>query len=117
MSSSLRSRSSTSKQRGAAMSSRLIPPKPGAIALTAATIPSTSVVARQTGNASTPPNSLNSMAFPSITGSAASGPMSPRPRTAVPSVTTATVCCLIVRCQTFSGSSAIAFETRATPGV
>ena len=42
MSSSLRSRASISKQRGAEMSSRLIPPKPGAIARTAATISSTS---------------------------------------------------------------------------
>ena len=117
MSSSRRSRSSISKQRGAEMSSRLIPPKTGAIAFTAATISSGSFVARQMGKASTPPNSLNSIALPSITGSAPSGPMSPRPSTAVPSLTTATVCCLIVRFQTFSGSAAIAEETRATPGV
>ena len=99
------------------MSSRLIPPKPGAIATTAATISSTSVVSRQIGHASTPPNSLNSNALPSITGSAASGPMSPSPSTAVPSVTTATAFCLTVRFQTFAGSSAIAVQTRATPGV
>ena len=36
MSSSRRSRSSTSKQAGAAMSSRLMPPNPGAIALATA---------------------------------------------------------------------------------
>ena len=42
-------------------------------------------------DASTPPNCLNSTALPSITGIAAAGPMSPRPSTAVPSVTTATV--------------------------
>ena len=36
-------------------------------------------------------NALNSTHFPSITGIPASGPMSPKPRTAVPSVTTATV--------------------------
>ena len=35
-------------------------------------------------------------ALPSITGNAPSGPMSPRPSTAVPSVTTATVLRLIV---------------------
>ncbi len=99
------------------MSSRLIPPKPGAIAATAATISSGSFVARQIGHASTPPNSLNSIALPSITGIAASGPMSPRPSTAVPSLTTATVLLLIVRFQTFAGSSAIAVQTRATPGV
>ena len=54
-------------------------------------ISSTSVVARQIGTASTPPNALNSTALPSITGIAAAGPMSPSPSTAVPSVTTATV--------------------------
>ena len=111
------SRLSISKQRGAEMSSRLMPPKPGAIAVTAATISSGSFVARQIGHASTPPNSLNSIALPSITGIAASGPMSPRPSTAVPSLTTATVLLLIVRFQTFAGSSAIAVQTRATPGV
>ena len=37
-----------------------------------------------------PANFLNSTALPSITGLAASGPMSPRPSTAVPLVTTAT---------------------------
>ncbi len=116
-SSEVRSRSSISKQRGAEMSSRLTPPKTGEIASTAATIPSTSVVARQIGKASTPANSLNSIALPSITGSAASGPMSPRPSTAVPSLTTATVFRLMVRFQTESRSSAIAWQMRATPGV
>ena len=99
------------------MSSRLIPPNTGAIAITVRTISSTSFVARHTGHASTPPNSLNSTALPSITGRAPSGPMSPSPRTAVPSLTTATVFCLIVSDQTFEGSAAIADETRATPGV
>src|SRR5918997_71657 len=89
MSSSRLSRSSISKQRGALMSSRLMPPKVGAIALTVATISSGSLVLRQIGKASTPPNSLNSIALPSITGMAASGPMSPSPRTALPSDTTA----------------------------
>ena len=117
MSSDARRRSSISKHRGAEMSSRLIAPKPGAIAVTAATISSTSVVARQIGQPSTPANSFNSIALPSITGIAASGPMSPSPSTAVPSETTATVLRLIVRLHAFSGSSAIASETRATPGV
>ena len=99
------------------MSSRLIPPNTGAIAITVLTISLTSFVARHTGHASTPPNSLNSTALPSITGSAPSGPMSPSPSTAVPSLTTATVFCLIVSDQTFEGSAAMADETRATPGV
>jgi hypothetical protein len=94
-----------------------MPPKPGAIASTVATIRSVSLVSRQIGQASTPPNSLNSWALPSITGIAAAGPMSPRPSTAEPSVTTATVLRLIVRFQTVSGSAAIAWQTRATPGV
>ena len=38
-----------------------------------------------------PPNRLNSAALPSITGSAAAGPMLPNPSTAEPSLTTATV--------------------------
>ena len=91
MSSSSLSRSSISKQRGAEMSSRLMPPKLGASRTTVSTISSTSVVSRQIGTASTPPNCLNSTALPSITGIAAAGPMSPSPSTAVPSVTTATV--------------------------
>ena len=91
MSSIALSRSSISKQRGAEMSSRLIPPKLGASRATVSMISSVSVVARQIGTPSTPPNCLNSTALPSITGIAAAGPMSPRPSTAVPSVTTATV--------------------------
>ncbi len=117
MSSSFWSRSSTSKQRGAAMSSRLMPPKAGAISFTVSTIFVGSLVSRQIGKASTPASSLKSMALPSITGMAASGPMSPRPSTAVPSVTTATVFCLMVRVNARAGSSLIARHTRATPGV
>ena len=84
-------RSSISKQRGAEMSSRLMPPKLGASRTTVSMISSTSVVARQIGTPSTPPNCLNRTALPSITGIAAAGPMSPRPSTAVPSLTMATV--------------------------
>ena len=75
-------RSSISKQRGALMSSRLMPPKPGEIASTVATISSGSLVLRTIGKASMPANSLKSMHLPSITGMLASGPMSPRPSTA-----------------------------------
>src|SRR5665648_1032482 len=52
------------------------------------TMSSTSLLFMQRGKASTSPNSLKRTHLPSITGIAASGPMSPRPRTAVPSVTT-----------------------------
>ena len=62
------SRVSMSKHRGAEISSRLIPPKTGAMAFTIATISSASLVARHTGNASTPANSLKMSALPSITG-------------------------------------------------
>ena len=117
MSSSAFRRSSISKQRGAEMSSRLMPPNVGASALTIETISSGSLVSRQIGKASTPPNSLKSIALPSITGIAAAGPMSPRPSTADPSLTTATVLRLIVYWKAFSGASWMAMQTRATPGV
>ena len=96
ISSSFFSLSSISKQRGAEISSKLIPPKVGAIAFTAATISSGSWVERQMGNALTSPNSLKRTHLPSITGIAASGPILPRPRTAEPSDTTATVLALRV---------------------
>ena len=86
------------------------------MARTVATISSGSLVSRQIGKASTPPNSLKSIALPSMTGMAARGPMSPSPSTAVPSVTTATVLRLIVYWKALSGSSRIASQTRATPG-
>src|SRR5215213_6007109 len=117
MSSSSFSRSSTSKHRGAEMSSRFIPPNAGARFLTVSTIASVSLVSRQMGNASTLANCLKSAALPSITGIAARGPMSPSPRTAVPSETTATVLRLTVRLKALSWSLAIARQTRATPGV
>ncbi len=117
MSSSSRSRSSISKQRGAEMSSRLMPPNVGAISFTASTILSGSWVSRAIGKASTWANSLNSIALPSITGIAASGPMSPSPSTALPSVTTATVFFLIVNSKALARSAAISVQTRATPGV
>ena len=88
---SLLSSSRMSKHLGLEMSSRLIPPKEGAMSLTVSMIFSGSLVSRQMGTQSTPPRYLKSMAFPSMTGMAASGPMSPRPSTRVPSDTTATV--------------------------
>ncbi len=62
-------------------------------------------------------NRLNSAALPSITGSAAPGPMLPRPSTAEPSVTTATLLPLMVSRETSSGFSYSAMLTRPTPGV
>ena len=108
---------SISKHRGALMSSRLMPPNPGAIRTTVSTMSSTSVASRQIGTASMPPNSLKSTALPSITGREAAGPMFPRPSTALPSVTTATTCDFHVRSWTSSGFRSMAVQTRATPGV
>ncbi len=99
------------------MSSRLTPPYAGAMRMTVSTISSTSLVSRQIGTASTPPNSLNSSALPSMTGKAASGPISPNPRTAVPSVTMRTVLAFQVYSRARLRSAAMALETRATPGV
>ena len=110
-------RVSISKQRGAEISSRLIPPKAGAMLTTELMSSSVSCVSRQIGTALTPPNSLNRTAFPSITGIAASAPMFPRPRTALPSDTTATVLAFIVYLYAASGSCAITLQGSATPGV
>ena len=62
-------------------------------------------------------NLLNKAAFPSITGSAAAAPKFPKPKTAEPSVTTATEFLFMVNLLKFVGSSAIACEILATPGV
>ena len=81
---------SISKQRGAEISSRLMPPNEPARSAIVFTISSTSFERMQRGNASTPANSLKRTHLPSITGIPASGPISPRPKTAGPSVITAT---------------------------
>jgi hypothetical protein len=57
------------------------------------------------------------MDLPSITGIAASGPTLPRPRTAEPSLTTATMFARLVRLKDSDLSLAIAMLTAATPGV
>src|SRR5664280_1265936 len=66
MSSSSRKRDSISKQRGAEMSSKLMPPYTGAMHWTIRTISSTSWVSRHTGHASMLAKRLNSSALPSI---------------------------------------------------
>ena len=76
-----------------------------------------SVSVRRTGTPLSPASSAKSAALPSITGSPASGPMLPSPRTAVPLVTTATVLPSAVYSQAAAGSFWIARHTRATPGV
>ncbi len=72
------------------MSSRFTAPNVGRSRITVSTISSGSLVSSTIGMEFSPPNVLNSAALPSMTGSEAAGPMSPRPSTAVPSLTTAT---------------------------
>ena len=67
-------------------------------------------------NTSMPANFLNRQPLPSITGLPASGPMLPRPSTAVPLVMTATRLLRAVRLPASSGSSAMAMQASATPG-
>ncbi len=85
------SRFSISKQAGALMSSRLMPPKLGSSRATASTKASTPVSSTSRSTVSMPENFLNSAALPSITGLEASAPILPSPSTAVPLVITATV--------------------------
>ena len=108
---------SISKHLGAEMSSRLIAPKTGAMLRTMLSISFAFWVLMQMGNASMPASSLNSRAFPSITGMAASAPTFPKPRTAEPSVTTATQFPFMVYSRTKSGFFAISSTGLATPGV
>ena len=110
-------RRSIAKQRGAEMSSRLMPPKDLEIRRTVSTKVSTSLLSTQIGMASTPPKALNRAHLPSITGMEASGPMSPSPSTAVPSVMTATVFQRRVRSKLLPGSFWISRQGAATPGV
>jgi len=98
------------------MSSRLMPPKVGSSAATMSTSLSGSRSSTSMSNTSMPPNFLNSTALPSITGLAASGPMAPRPSTAVPLVITATRLLRAVRLEASVGSAAMAMEAAATPG-
>ena len=90
MSSSRRSVSSISKQSGALMSSRLIPPTVGSSIRQKSMTFCGSCASISMSNTSIPANFLKRTPFPSMTGFDASAPMSPRPRTAVPFETTAT---------------------------
>lgn len=80
-------------------------------------ISSTSVVSSTSGIESSPPKVLNRTDLPSMTGSDALAPMSPRPSTAVPSLTTTTSLSAHVYRFALAASSAIARLTFATPGV
>ncbi len=99
------------------MSSRLTPPKEGCRNLTVSMIFSGSFVPRQIGYASTPPRYLNRRDLPSMTGMPASGPMSPRPKTLVPSDMTPTVFHRFVCMYDRSLFLLMALHGSATPGV
>src|SRR5204862_96604 len=75
---------------GALMSSRFTPPSVGSSAAMMSTSLSGSRSASSMSNTSMPANFWNRQPLPSMTGLPASGPMSPRPSTAVPLVTTPT---------------------------
>ncbi len=75
-----------------------------------------SLSASSMSNTSMPANFLNRQPLPSITGLLASGPMLPRPSTAVPLVITATRLAREVSSSTCDGSSKIAMQASATPG-
>ena len=109
-------RLSISKDSGALISSRLIPPKVGAIFFTVSINASMSLVPTSISNTSIPAKILNNSAFPSITGFEASGPMSPNPKTAVPLLITATKLPFAVYLYTLLTSLAISKQGSATPG-
>ena len=67
-------------------------------------------------NTSMPENFLKRTPLPSITGLPASGPMSPRPSTAVPLVTTPTRLPRAVYLKAAFGSLTISSQGAATPG-
>ena len=83
-------RSSMIKQSGAEMSSKLMPPKVGSRILTVLINSSTSFVSNSKSKTSISAYILNKSPLPSITGFPAAGPISPKPKTAVPLEMTAT---------------------------
>ena len=109
--------SSISKHSGALMSSRLIPPKVGAMALTTSINFCGSFSLISMSNTSISANTLNSRPLPSITGLPASGPISPKPKTAVPLEITATRLPFPVYLYTSSGFLLMAKQGSATPGL
>ena len=107
---------SISKASGAFISSKLIPPKVGAIAFTVSINLSTSVVSTSISKTSISAKILKSKPFPSITGLEASGPIFPKPKTAVPLEMTATKFPLEVYLYTLFLSFSISKQGSATPG-
>ncbi len=93
-----------------------MPPKLGSRLAMISTSLSGSFSATSRSNTSMPANFWNSTPLPSITGLAASGPMLPRPSTAVPLVITATRLLRAVSVATSPGSRTISSQAAATPG-
>ena len=106
----MRSRSfcSTKKHSGALMSSKFMPPKVGSSAAIISTSLSTSFSWISISKTSIFANFLNRTALPSITGLEASGPIFPRPKTAVPLVITPTKLPRAVTAAAIASSSTIA---------
>src|SRR3546814_16984957 len=99
------------------MSSRLTPPRVGSSAAMISTSLSGSVSASSMSHTSMPANFLNRQPLPSMTGLAASGPMLPRPSTAVPLVMTPTRLARAVYLDASSSTwSKMALQAAATPG-
>ncbi|EWS64176.1 hypothetical protein Y695_02581 [Hydrogenophaga sp. T4] len=90
------------------MSSRFTPPSVGSSAAMMSTSLSGSRSASSMSNTSMPANFLNRQPLPSITGLLASGPMSPRPSTAVPLVITPTRLPRAVYSEARDGSASMA---------
>ncbi len=84
------SSSSMTKHSGALTSSRLMPPKVGAMRATVSMNSAGSFVSTSMSKTSMSAKRLKRTPLPSMTGFAARGPMSPRPSTAVPLEMTAT---------------------------
>ena len=93
-----------------------MPPKVGSSDAMMSTSLSGSVSSISMSKTSMPANFLNSTPLPSITGLAASGPIAPRPSTAVPLVMTATRLPRAVYRKALAGSSTIISQAAATPG-
>ena len=104
------------KQSGAAISSRLIPPKVFPMFLIVLIISSASELSISISIESMSANLLNKTALPSITGLDANAPRLPSPKIAEPLLITATKFPLLVYSYAASGFLAISLTGAATPG-
>ena len=107
---------SISKHSGAFMSSRLMPPKVGAILHTVLINSSGSSVSTCMSKTSISAKVFNRSPLPSITGFDASAPIFPSPKTAVPFEITATKFPFEVYLYASSGLFSISRQGYATPG-